>query len=82
MTYRVGPKGQVVIPKAIRDELDIRPGDEVEVERHDHDVCIRRVEPARLLGRWAQTGVGSADVEREHRDELARDDAKTRRLGG
>lgn len=40
MTYRVGPKGQVVIPKAIRDELGIEPGDEVDVERRRGEVVI------------------------------------------
>ena len=44
MTYRVGPKGQVVIPKSIRDHLGIHPGDEVSVTLEDHGV---RVEPVR-----------------------------------
>lgn len=42
MTYRVGPKGQVVIPKGIRDELGIEPGDEVDVERRGAEAVIRR----------------------------------------
>jgi AbrB family looped-hinge helix DNA binding protein len=40
----MGPKGQVVIPKDMRDSLDLRPGDEVDFEL-DGDAV--RVEPAR-----------------------------------
>lgn len=41
MTYKVGPKGQVVLPKVLRDELGIRPGDEVEVVRRDDEIIVR-----------------------------------------
>lgn len=53
MTRRVGPKGQVVIPKALRDELGIEAGDEVDVWRHgDHvAVCPVGARPA-LRGRF------------------------------
>jgi len=42
MTMKVGPKGQVVVPKTIRDELGIHPGDEVEVIAEGGEVRIRR----------------------------------------
>ena len=41
MTHRVGPKGQVVIPKQLRDELGIEPGDEVSFWLHDDHVAVR-----------------------------------------
>ena len=41
MTHRVGPKGQVVIPKDLRDELGIEAGDEVSIWRHDDHVAVR-----------------------------------------
>ena len=41
MTHRVGPKGQVVIPKALRDEFGIEPGDEVSFWRHGDHVAVR-----------------------------------------
>ncbi len=44
MTHRVGTKGQVVIPKTMRDRLGIAPGDEVEFELEEGAV---RVEPVR-----------------------------------
>jgi AbrB family looped-hinge helix DNA binding protein len=41
MTHKVGPKGQVVIPKELRDELGIEPGDEVSFWRHGDHVAVR-----------------------------------------
>ncbi len=48
MTYRLGPKGQVVIPKPIRDALELEPGDEVHFELEHGGV---RLEPARIRRR-------------------------------
>jgi AbrB family looped-hinge helix DNA binding protein len=42
MTHKVGPKGQVAIPKHIRDELGISPGDEVVFELRDYAVLVMR----------------------------------------
>ena len=56
MTHRVGPKGQVVIPKELRDELGIEPGDEVSFWRHDDHVAVRPVSHRRpLRGRFEGT---------------------------
>jgi len=53
MTYRVGPKGQVVIPKELRDELGIEPGDEVTFWRHGDHVALRPAGHGRpLRGRF------------------------------
>jgi AbrB family looped-hinge helix DNA binding protein len=52
MTHRVGAKGQVVIPKELRDELGIEPGDEVNFWRHGDHVAVRPVGRAVLRGRF------------------------------
>lgn len=73
MTIRVGPKGQVVVPKAIRDRLGIAPGDDVVVEEVDGTVRIRRPrEAADLLGLLGPA-VGFHDHEAERRLERERD---------
>ena len=54
MTHKVGPKGQVVIPKALRDEFGIEPGDEVVFWRDGDHVAVRAVHGSRpLKGRFA-----------------------------
>ena len=72
MTVRVGPKGQVVIPKALRERLGISPGDEVDVT-YDNDAV--RVEVVRdrpsLRGRFAGRGL-VAELEGDHQRELTR----------
>lgn len=71
MTYRVGAKGQVVIPKPIRDALDLKPGDEIHFELEDG---AARLEPARsgrhlggLLAGHDLVGMLEADRRSERR---------------
>lgn len=60
MTSKIGAKGQVVIPKAIRDQVQLHPGDEVEVGLQDERIVItarRRTDG--LAGRFAQSGMAA-----------------------
>jgi len=58
MTHRVGPEGQVVIPKELRDDLGILPGDLVEFWREgDHVIVHRAVSQEPLLGRFRGAGL-------------------------
>ena len=86
MTYRVGPKGQVVIPKSIRDRIGILPGDEVVVEQDGRDVRIRlqaddakarRESIQALRGSWAGIpGLSTKDLEADRREEREREERK------
>ncbi|VTT87030.1 hypothetical protein DM2_3068 [Halorubrum sp. DM2] len=49
---KVDAKGRVVLPQAIREQLDIAPGTEVQVREEDGEVVIRpEAEPERILER-------------------------------
>jgi AbrB family looped-hinge helix DNA binding protein len=50
MTHRVGPKGQVVIPKPLRDEIGLRPGDEVVFRLEGRGVRVEPVHARESLG--------------------------------
>ncbi|MFM8721352.1 MAG: AbrB/MazE/SpoVT family DNA-binding domain-containing protein [Acidimicrobiaceae bacterium] len=49
MAQKIGPKGQVVIPKKFRDEFGIEPGDEVEVSLSENGVLIQSVNATKSL---------------------------------
>ena len=69
MTGRVGAKGQVVIPKAIRDRAQLHPGDEVEFElRDDQVVIVARRDGVRLGGRFASSGMAGRLLEDRARE--------------
>ncbi|MEZ5078189.1 MAG: AbrB/MazE/SpoVT family DNA-binding domain-containing protein [Solirubrobacterales bacterium] len=91
MTHKVGIKGQVVIPKAIRDEIGIKPGDEVTFEPDGQDVRVRRVEDDQvkrtegvkaLRGIWADVpGAGTKELLEERRRERELEESKAQRWG-
>ncbi|HEY2480273.1 MAG TPA: AbrB/MazE/SpoVT family DNA-binding domain-containing protein [Solirubrobacterales bacterium] len=93
MTHKVGTKGQVVIPKAIRDRIGIRPGDEVAFDSDGEEVRIRRIGDIgaqadrikALRGIWAgdgaDTGTDALLAERRRERELEERRAQERGVG-
>jgi AbrB family looped-hinge helix DNA binding protein len=58
MTHRVGAKGQVVIPKDLRERLGIQPGDEVSFWLEGDHVAVRRSQAAPpLRGRFKDSAL-------------------------
>jgi AbrB family looped-hinge helix DNA binding protein len=69
MTTKVGQKGQVVIPKAIRDRVHLHPGDEVEVGLHEDRIVITATRPNEELGgRFARSGMAARLLEDRGRE--------------
>lgn len=71
MTHRVGPKGQVVIPKELRDALGIEPGDEVTFWEQDGYVVLRATHQRRpLRGRFAGSNLAEHLLAERAADQL------------
>jgi len=51
MTYKVGAKGQVVLPKELRERHGIRPGDEVTFDDQDDAIVVRKAESRAEIAR-------------------------------
>lgn len=61
---RVTEKGQVTIPKHLRDELGIGAGTEVSFERADDTIVLRKLDNGRTRGRQlVQRLRGRGDVQ-------------------
>lgn len=60
MTQKIGAKGQVVIPKEIRELVGLHPGAEVDVEAEGGEVVVKlHGSPRRLGGRYGQSGMAA-----------------------
>lgn len=74
---RMGPKGQVVVPKAIRERVGIHPGDDLQGDEVDGGVRIRRPHSFGDVRGTLGPAVGMADVDelkrREEEDDTARE---------
>ena len=69
MTQTVGPKGQVVIPKAIRERFGLRPGDKVVVTSDERGALVQPAASRRpLKGSLAGLRLVEA-LEADHRTE-------------
>jgi len=70
MGTRVTSKGQVTIPKAVREKLGVKAGDEVDFVEEDGMVRIkRRLDPA-VFGKWQGY---LKDLEGQDVDEIVRE---------
>jgi AbrB family looped-hinge helix DNA binding protein len=72
MTMKIGPKGQVVIPKPYRDALGLRPGDEVDWALVDGALIVGPVRSQdSMRGQFAGLGL-VAELERDRTQERDR----------
>lgn len=66
MFLTVGPKGQVVIPKEVRDKLNIAPGDKVLAEGSGNELTIKAANDPKDLIRLLEETARSAKVRDVH----------------
>lgn len=76
-------KGQVVIPKAIRDQLGITPGQKMAVEVHEKEIVLHPLpkDPINALcGILKGTGVSTKTLLKMRREERRLEERKIARL--
>lgn len=76
MATKVSSKGQIVIPKHLREKLNIKPGTFLNIRLDKEDIVLtpmKRTPIERLYGRFSGEQV-LFQLEKEHADEIAKDD--------
>jgi AbrB family looped-hinge helix DNA binding protein len=75
MTTRISSKGQIVIPKEVREKLSFDEGVELEIRIQKHTLMLTKTQ-RKSWRRWRGAFKGTnmlRELEREHREEVARD---------
>lgn len=74
MTYLVGPKGQVVIPKELRAAFGLEPGDRVTFWRDGDHIAVQPLHSARALrGRFKEEPLVELLMQEKARDRQRED---------
>lgn len=84
MIAKVSSKGQVVVPKEIRKQMGIKSGAFLEFKQIDDkrlELTVIKDLIKELEGIYEGSGM-LKELEREHREEIERDELYSRRLGG
>lgn len=63
---KVSPKFQVVIPKQIREQLELKPGEELQIFLLDNSIRIHRPRPLKSLRGIAKGMVWKEEDDRDH----------------
>ena len=77
MLARLSSKGQLVIPKAVRQALGLRPGTQFYIRLMEGKILLEPVAPspiAALYGKYPNTDF-LADLEAEHKQEIRNEEA-------
>ena len=64
-TVKVSPKFQVVIPKKVREALELKPGEELQIFILDRSIRLQRPRPIEEL-RGIAKGMVWKDEDRDH----------------
>jgi AbrB family looped-hinge helix DNA binding protein len=81
-TTTVSSKGQIVIPKLIRDRLRLVPGTTLQIDVQGETLVMHRVVPSHpdwrtMRGMFGKRADLLAELAQERAAELAREDART-----
>lgn len=69
MTQKMGAKGQVVIPKDMRERAGLGPGSDVDFEPLEDGIVVRRTkERSSLRGRFSGSGMAGRLLEDRKRE--------------
>jgi AbrB family looped-hinge helix DNA binding protein len=80
----VSSKGQIAIPKIVRDRLQLKPGTQVAIDVKGETLVMKRIVSGfpdwRTMEGMVSTGPSlTKALEKEHREELEREDLRLKR---